>query len=82
MQVKSKPTKKEETARPGRVSLIDRVQRSLRDTRSELKKVTWPNREQVTRLTIVVAAASAAMGIFLGMVDYIFELILKMLAGG
>jgi preprotein translocase subunit SecE len=82
MQVKSKPTKREEAAKSVRVSLLDNARRGLRDTRSELRKVTWPTREQVTRMTTVVAAASLAMGVFLGLVDYIFETILKMLAGG
>jgi len=82
MQVKSKPAKREEAAKSSRPSLLDNAKRSLRDIRSELKKVTWPTREQVTRLTAVVAAASLAMGIFLGLVDYIFETVLRILAGG
>jgi preprotein translocase subunit SecE len=82
MQVKSKPTKREEAAKPSRPSLLDTVKRAWRDTLSELKKVTWPSQEQLVRLTAVVAGASLAMGVFLGLVDYIFELILKILAGG
>jgi preprotein translocase subunit SecE len=82
MQVKTKPTKKDEPNKPGRPALLETVQKTLRDTRSELKKVTWPTREQTVRLTVVVGAVSMGMGIFLGAVDYIFETLLKILLGG
>jgi preprotein translocase subunit SecE len=39
-------------------------------SRDELKKVTWPSREQVIRDTLVVAVVSLAMGVFFGVVDF------------
>ena len=39
---------------------------------SELKKVTWPTREETTRLTILVIAVSVAIGIVLGIIDILF----------
>ena len=82
MQVKSKPTRRDEPTRPGRVALLDSLKRTLRDTRAELRKVTWPTREQVVRLTVVVSAASFAVGVFLGAVDYFFEVVFKVVLGG
>ncbi len=35
----------------------------------ELKKVTWPSREETTRLTMLVIAISATIGIALGLID-------------
>ena len=35
----------------------------------ELKKVTWPSREEATRLTILVIVISGAIGIVLGLID-------------
>ncbi len=55
--------------------------RFIRETRSELKKVTWPTRQQATRLTGVVIAVSVAVGLFMGGLDYIFELFFKALLG-
>jgi preprotein translocase subunit SecE len=42
--------------------------RYFRETRGELRKVTWPTREEAWRLTLIVLAVSAAMAIFLGVI--------------
>jgi len=42
------------------------VQQSL----DELKKVKWPSRDDVIRLTIAVLAISLLVGVFLGTIDY------------
>lgn len=36
----------------------------------ELKKVTWPTRSEITRLTVAVLVISAAVGLFLGGIDF------------
>jgi preprotein translocase subunit SecE len=38
----------------------------------ELKKVTWPSRQEATRLTIMVLSLSIIIGIFLGLFDMLF----------
>ena len=40
---------------------------------SELRKVTWPTREETLNLTIVVVIVAGAFGIFLGGVDMFFN---------
>lgn len=49
------------------------LQRWLRETRGELRKVTWPTREEALRLTYVVIALSLVMGALLGGVDFILN---------
>ena len=44
----------------------------LREVRDELKKVVWPTRQEVIRLTFVVITVSLIVGIFLGGLDFIF----------
>jgi len=39
---------------------------------SELKKVTWPSREEATRLTLLVLAVSVSVGTALWIIDSIF----------
>lgn len=39
---------------------------------SELKKVTWPSRQETMRLTALVIAVSVSIGIALGIVDMVF----------
>ena len=36
---------------------------------SELRKVTWPTRQETTRLTILVIAVAVFIGIILGLLD-------------
>ncbi len=44
----------------------------LRDTRAEIKKVVWPTREEIIRLTILVIAVSSVIGVVLFGVDSFF----------
>ncbi|MBI5613586.1 preprotein translocase subunit SecE [Candidatus Gottesmanbacteria bacterium] len=44
----------------------------VREVTAELKKVTWPTREETVKLTIVVIAVSIIVGIFIGIVDASF----------
>lgn len=41
----------------------------LVQSRDELKKVTWPSRPELIRLTLVVLAISAVTAIYLGILD-------------
>ncbi len=43
---------------------------------SELKKVTWPSRQETVRLTLLVLAVSVAIGIVLGILDLLFTRLL------
>jgi preprotein translocase subunit SecE len=45
----------------------------LRDSRAELKKVTWPSRKEVTSTTLVVIVATIFFGFFLFFMDVIFS---------
>lgn len=46
---------------------------------AELKKVTWPSRDEVIRLTLVVIIVSAAVGALLGAADLIFAWLMERL---
>jgi len=41
------------------------------DVRSEMKKVSWPARQEVVGTTIVVVIAVFFFGFYLGLVDYV-----------
>jgi preprotein translocase subunit SecE len=45
----------------------------LKETRAELKKVTWPSRNEVTSTTIVVIIATVFFGFYLFFMDIIFS---------
>ena len=50
----------------------------VREVYGELRKATWPSREQATRLTSLVLAISLAIGLALGVVDFIFSQLLRL----
>jgi preprotein translocase subunit SecE len=47
----------------------------------ELRKVSWPTREEATRLTVMVIVLSAAIGLFLGLIDMLFARIMSVVSG-
>lgn len=53
--------------------------RYFKDTRAEISKVTWPTREEGTRLTIIVVVATIIAGILLFSVDSLFAAIVGLL---
>ena len=62
---------KSATKKPGDQS--NAVVRYFRETRGELRKVTWPTRQESQRLTAIVLGVTAVMAIFLGLLDFIFS---------
>ena len=50
----------------------------LNEVRSELKKVTWPGRQEVYSTTIVVIATSIFFGFYLWGLDLVFSRVLSL----
>jgi preprotein translocase subunit SecE len=44
----------------------------FREVSDELKKVVWPTRQEVIRLTMIVILTSLLVGVFLGGLDFVF----------
>ena len=53
----------------------------LRETKAELKHVTWPTQSQVIWYTIAVLAISGIIAYLLGFFDFLFSLGLQKLLG-
>jgi preprotein translocase subunit SecE len=49
------------------------VVRYFRQTWAELRKVSWPDQQEATNLTLIVLAVTATMTAFLGLVDFLFS---------
>lgn len=64
-----------ETKASQRFSII----RYLKETRAELKKVTWPSREEALRLTLVVITTILVMAVVLGLLDYIYSKLMDLI---
>lgn len=51
-----------------------------KDMFAELKKVSWPTREETMRLTIVVVAISLIIGLYVGIIDILLVKALEVIA--
>jgi preprotein translocase subunit SecE len=71
--VKKSSAKKKASNQPNVIS------RYFRETRGELRKVTWPTREESWRLTLIVLGVSLAFSIFLWVFDTLFSSSLRFL---
>jgi preprotein translocase subunit SecE len=47
----------------------------------ELRRVTWPSREETLRLSLMVISVAVAVGAFLGLVDLGFARVMAILLG-
>jgi len=56
-----------------------RIGKFLRESRAELRKVTWPSRKELVTYTIVVIVSTAIVAVFLGIVDLIFSQLIRLL---
>ncbi len=45
----------------------------VREVIRELKKVTWPTYEQTQNKTLLVIGVSVAVGLYIGVLDFIFN---------
>lgn len=57
------------------------VQRLIRETLGELRKVSWPTRQEATNLTIVVLIVIIAMSTFLGVLDFLYTRFFALVLG-
>jgi preprotein translocase subunit SecE len=60
-----------------KVRWYKRLANFLREARAELRKVTWPSRNEVTSTTIVVIFATFFFGFYLYFMDLIFSWVIK-----
>jgi len=56
---------------------VKKVVTFISEVRAELVKVTWPKRDEVIRLTLVVIAISAIVAGFVGILDFLFTKLLE-----
>jgi preprotein translocase subunit SecE len=51
---------------------VSRLRRFFNEAWSELKKVSWPTREQVRNLTVLVFVVSFSVGLYITVLDFGF----------
>jgi preprotein translocase subunit SecE len=59
---------------------VKRFRSYFEEVWSELKKVSWPTRDQVRNLTVLVFAISFVVGLYITVLDQIFQGLLGLIA--
>jgi preprotein translocase subunit SecE len=60
---------------------VKRIRQFIKESWSELKKVSWPTRAQVRNLTILVFVISFVVGLYITVVDTLFTELIRILQG-
>lgn len=52
---------------------MQKIVKFLKETVAEMKKVTWPTRQEIIGSTIVTVVVSVIVSIFIGVVDFALD---------
>jgi preprotein translocase subunit SecE len=58
-------------------NIFGRMRNFLSDVKGELKKVSWPNRNDLQKTTIAVIVLSVIIGLYLWLVDLSFQVLIQ-----
>jgi preprotein translocase subunit SecE len=61
--------------------MFEKLKHFLSETRVEMRKVTWPTRDELKESTKIVIVATFVVTIFIGIIDQILSLLVKRLLG-
>ncbi|MDF1545783.1 MAG: preprotein translocase subunit SecE [bacterium] len=61
---------------------MEKLNKFLREAVAELRKVTWPSKDELIGSTIVTIVMSVIVAIFIGIVDRILSLGVRSIFGG
>ena len=53
--------------------LHERLKRYFRESRAEIRKVSWPNRKELPTYTLVVIVTTVVVSIFVALADLLFS---------
>ena len=59
--------------------MFSKIKMFLQESKQELHRVNWPTGKETVRLTLVVIFISLGVAFFLGILDFIFSYLLKLL---
>ncbi len=77
----TKIKKTEKPAKPAAPKKPNKIAKWWNETIGELRKVTWPTREEALHMTKIVLIVVFAMAVFLGIVDFLFSELIGTIVG-
>lgn len=61
--------------------VLEKVKKFLKEVNAELRKVTWPTKDELIGSTIVVVIVSLVVAIFIGIVDRVLTAVIRSIFG-
>lgn len=62
--------------------MLEKIKKYLKETAAEMRKMTWPTKDELVGSTIVVIIVSLIVAIFIGVVDRVLTLGVRTIFGG
>jgi preprotein translocase subunit SecE len=62
--------------------VLEKIRQYLKETSAELRKMTWPTKEELIGSTIVTCVVSMIVAVFIGIVDRLLTLGIHVIFGG
>ncbi len=66
----------------GGSTVFEKFQKFFKEVIAELRKVTWPTKQELIGSTIVTIVVSLVVAVFIGIVDRILAMIVQAIFGG
>ncbi|HLP44539.1 MAG TPA: preprotein translocase subunit SecE [Candidatus Kapabacteria bacterium] len=60
-----------------KINLFKKIGNYLNEVKGELKKVTWPTKNDLQKTTLAVIVISIIFGVYLQVVDYSFRVLVE-----
>ena len=61
--------------------MLEKVKKFINETRVEMRKVTWPTKQELKDSTKIVIVATFIVTVFIGIIDQLLTLIIRKLLG-
>ncbi|MCX5753249.1 MAG: preprotein translocase subunit SecE [Candidatus Krumholzibacteria bacterium] len=61
--------------------MFQKIRHFFSETRVEMRKVTWPTRDELKESTKIVIVATFVVTVFIGIIDQILTLVVRRLLG-
>ncbi len=61
---------------------MEKIRKFLKEVNAELRKVTWPTKDELIGSTIVTIVVSVVVAVFIGIVDRVLSVVIRSIFGG
>lgn len=61
---------------------MQKLKQYVKDTMAELRKMSWPSKDELIGSTIVTVVVSVIIAVFIGVVDRVLVILMKAIFGG